>query len=107
MRLVSTRLAAILFALALASGCSNRAERLVGNERLIRGPGGLGTTILQNSLPDRDTYVTPGTANYGPYLLAGRSTTFEARSFFRFLKFNLPDTLLSGFTPDSIIFILP
>jgi len=79
----------------------------VGNERLIRGPGGLGTTILQNSLPDRDTYVTPGTANYGPYLLVGRSTTFEARSFFRFLKFNLPDTLLSGFTPDSIIFILP
>jgi len=79
----------------------------VGNERLIRGPGGLGTTNLQNATPDRDTYVTPGTANFGPYLLVGRSTTFEARSFFKFLKFNLPDTLLSGFNPDSIIFILP
>lgn len=107
MRFRLATLVAAFFALILASGCSNRVERLVGNQRLIRGPGSLGTTTLENSTPDRDTYVTPGTANYGTTLLVGKSPTFEARSFFRFLKFNLPDTLISGFSPDSVVFILP
>lgn len=107
MRFRLATLVAAFFALILASGCSNRVERLVGNQRLIRGPGSLGTTTLENSTPDRDTYVTPGTVNYGTTLLVGRSPTFEARSFFRFLKFNLPDTLIAGFNPDSVVFILP
>jgi hypothetical protein len=107
MRFRLATLVAAFFALILASGCSNRVERLVGNQRLIRGSGSLGTTTLENSTPDRDTYVTPGTANYGTTLLVGKSPTFEARSFFRFLKFNLPDTLISGFSPDSVVFILP
>jgi len=107
MRFRSATLVGAFFALILVSGCSNKVERLVGNQRLIRGPGSLGTTTLQNSVSDRDTYVTPGTANYGTTLLVGRSPTFEARSFFRFLKFNLPDTLISGFSPDSVVFILP
>lgn len=108
MRLDPIRIpAAILVLTLLACGCSKRAERIVGNERLIRGPAGLGTTTVQTSTPDRDTYVTPGTANYGAVLLVGRTSAFEARSFFKFLAFNLPDTMLSGFTPDSILFILP
>ena len=80
----------------------------MGNERLIRGPGGLGTTTFQTAIPDRDTYVTPGTANYGPVFLVGQSAAFQARAFFKFAKFNLPDTTLLGFTPDSVYFeVLP
>jgi hypothetical protein len=103
------RLPATLLALPLLlCGCSKRAERIVGNERLIRGPAGVGTTAVQTSTPDRDTYVTPGTANYGPVLLVGsNSSGFEARSFFKSLKFNLPDTTLPGFTPGNILFDLP
>ena len=104
MRLCLARLAAAVFALALVSGCSNKVERLVGNERLIRGPEGLGTTTFQTSIPDRDTYVTPGTANYGPIFLVGQTSTFQARAFFKFAKFNLPDTTRLGFTADSVYF---
>jgi len=100
--------AAILVLTLLACGCSKRAERIVGNERLIRGPAGLGTTTVQTSTPDRDTYVTPGTANYGPVLLVGsNSSGFEARAFFKFSTFSLPDTTLPGFVPGNILFDLP
>jgi hypothetical protein len=79
----------------------------VGNQRLLRGPGGLGTTQIQNPNSDRDTYVTPGTANFSSTLLAGRSSTYEARAFFKFTSFNLPDTNRTGFVPGDVLFELP
>jgi hypothetical protein len=101
-------LSILLLTLALAlSGCSNNSDRVTGNERLIRGPGGLGSTLVETTVPDRDTYVTPGTANYGSVLLVGHDATFEGRAFFKFLKINLPNTTLTGFTPGNVLFDLP
>ena len=99
--------ALVLPALIILSGCSEQSSRVVGNERLIRGPGGLGTTLIQGPAVDRDTYVTPGTANFGGTLLVGRSASYEARTFFRFLAFSLPDTNLPGFLPGDVLFELP
>lgn len=88
------------------TGCSERAERITGNARLIRGPGGLGTTTIASPVPSRDTYVTPGTVNLGTTILVGRSATFEARAFFKFNSFRLPDTTLAGFSPGQVLFEL-
>jgi len=88
------------------SGCSNEADRIVGNQRLLRGPDGLGTTQLLAPAIDRDTHVTPGTANFSSTLLVGRSPTFEARTFFKFLRFSLPDTNRPGFVPGDVLFEL-
>jgi len=100
-------LAALILPVTLfLSGCSNRVERIVGNERLIRGPGGLGTTLVQGPAVDRDTYVTPGTANFGTSLLVGRTSTYEAHAFFKFASFSLPDTTRAGFTPGEVLFEL-
>lgn len=101
-------LAALVLPAALAlSGCSEHSSRVVGNERLIRGPGGLGTTVIQGPAVDRDTYVTPGTANLGSTLLVGRSASYEARAFFKFIAFSLPDTNLPGLVPGDVLFELP
>jgi len=54
-------------------GCSSRVERIVGNERLIRGPGGLGTTVSVVSFLNRDTYVTSSAVNFGSVQLVGQS----------------------------------
>lgn len=89
------------------SGCARRAERLVGNERLIRGPGGLGTTVRFIRNPDRDTYVEPPTADFGPLLLVGREASFEARTFLAVASWNLPDTTLPGFAAQSVWLELP
>lgn len=98
----------LLLSLTLAlSGCSNNSDRVTGNERLVRGPGGLGSTLVETTVPDRDTYVTPGTANYGSVLLVGHDATFEGIAFFKFLKINLPNTALTGFTPGNVLFDLP
>jgi hypothetical protein len=85
-------------------GCSNNTDRITGNERLIRGVDGFGSTLVETTIPDRDTYVTPGTANYGSTLLVGRDATFEGRAFFKFLRINLPDTSRLGFTPGNVLF---
>lgn len=87
-------------------GCSNKAATITGNERLARGSAGLGTTVVQAPPVDRDTYLTPGTANYGSTILVGRSATFEARAFFKFLSFSIPDTTLPGFVPGDVLFEL-
>ncbi|MGH7680686.1 MAG: hypothetical protein ACRENN_01710 [Candidatus Eiseniibacteriota bacterium] len=108
MRLYRLPLAAPILLLSIVfCGCSNRAATITGNERLARGPGGLGTTTIQAPSVDRDTYVTPGTADYVGTLLAGRGGGFEARAFFKFLSFSLPDTNLPGFTPGDVLFELP
>ena len=93
--------------LALSS-CSNNSDRVTGNERLIRGAGGLGSTLVETTIPDRDTYVTPGTANYGSVLLVGHDATFEARAFFKILRINLPSTDFVNVIPTgNVLFEFP
>jgi len=88
-------------------GCSNRVERIVGNERLIRGPGGLGTTVSVVSFLNRDSYVTSNTANFGPALLVGQSGSFDALSLFKVSTWRLPVETLTGFSPIAVHFVLP
>lgn len=83
-------------------GCSRKAERLVGADRLIRGPGGLGATVRLSRTPDRDTFVENGTAVFDSMLLVGTSGAFDARTFLFAAAVNLPDTTLPGFTPVNI-----
>lgn len=97
--IVSLTLACLLAALA---GCSRRAEKLVGSDRLIRGPGGLGTTTRVARPPDRDTYLESGTAVFDSMLVVGQSVAYEARTFLAIGTVNLPDTLLPGFLAQSI-----
>ncbi|TMQ56239.1 MAG: hypothetical protein E6K77_02770 [Candidatus Eisenbacteria bacterium] len=94
-------LLAVLSAIPIV-GCSRKAERLVGSARLIRGPGGLGTTVRFIRNPDRDTYVEPGTANFGGVLIIGSDTTFDARTFLAVASWKLPDTTLAGFSPVTV-----
>jgi len=83
-------------------GCSRKAEKLVGADRLIRGPEGLGTTTRVIRTPDRDTYVENGTAVFDSMLVVGQSAGFEARTFLSIGTVNLPDTTLPGFVPQTI-----
>jgi hypothetical protein len=86
----------LALAAPLLGGCSERASRLTGNERLLRGDQGLGTTIQSDTLVDRDTYVSPATtAVRGPTLLVGIQGTYESRALFRPSTWTLPDTLAS------------
>lgn len=87
--------AAVILALcaALAAGCSERASRLTGNERLLRGVADLGTSYVSDTLVDRDTYLSPTvTLLKGATLLAGQLDGFEARSLLRTATWTLPDT---------------
>jgi len=93
---------ALLILAALLAGCSERAARISGNERLIRGDDGLGTTGRRDTLVDRDTFVPPaGTTIRGTTLLVGQRGLYEARSLFRVRTWNLPDTTA---TVDSVRF---
>jgi hypothetical protein len=97
----------LLLALAgLPAGCSEKAEQLVGNERLIRGPGGLGTTARDTAPLDRDTYVSQGTANLGTTLLAGQQGTYEARALLTVGTWVLPDTTDPSLAIQSIALTL-
>lgn len=100
---------AILFALLVlgAFGCSKKDGRLLGNERLLRGPNGFGTTTSEALFPDRDTYVSPGAANFSPTLLVGNDGVFESRAFFRIPAWSLPDTTAAGFAVSSIFLEVP
>jgi len=88
-------------------GCSRKAEKVVGAGRLIRGPAGLGATVRVATIPDRDTYVEAGTADFDSLLLVGTSGTFDARTFLKVAAWTLPDTLLPGFIPQTISLELP
>ncbi len=79
-------------ALVLAMGCSTRKGKILGNERLLRGSGGFGTTVRETILPDRDATVSSGYANFGPTLVLGTAPGFEGRAFFNVPAWNIPDT---------------
>ncbi len=100
------RFAPILLLAILFCGCSNKANTLTGNERLARGPGGLGTTIVEAPDVDLDTYVTQGTADYAGTLLTGRSSSYEAKALFKFLSYSLPNETLPGFQAGDVLFQL-
>jgi hypothetical protein len=92
----------LLVALALVaglSGCSQRVERIVGNERLIRGPGGLGTTMRAYGPLDRDTFVA---ADRGGTLIVGIEGAYEARTLMQTGAWVLPDTNDASVTIDSV-----
>ncbi|HEU4724841.1 MAG TPA: hypothetical protein VFU59_06030 [Candidatus Eisenbacteria bacterium] len=97
---------AILFALLVlgAWGCSKDDNRLLGNERLARGPDGLGTTTSDVYSPDRDTYLRPGDPNFGSVLLVGSDGTFESRAFFKPTAWTLPDTTDVTLQIDTVRF---
>jgi len=97
---------AILVAILVlaAPGCAKKGNKLLGNERLSRGPGGLGTTTSAIYVPDRDTYVTPGDPNYGSTLIVGMTGAFESRAFFKPTSWTLPDTTDASLIVTSIFF---
>jgi hypothetical protein len=98
-----------LAAALLVLGCSEKVQTVVGNERLIRGPDGLGTTSSSTPGPDRDTYAAPDSANRDRSLLVGNyaSIQFQSKSYFAAPSaWTLPDTNLTGFTVDSVFFQL-
>lgn len=96
-----TILTAVLL-IAAFSGCAQRAERLVGNERLLRGPDGLGTTLRAYGPLDRDTFVAPDTANRGATLIAGIEGAYEARTLMRVDKLLVPDPNDNSVAIDSV-----
>jgi len=97
---------AALIASALA-GCSRKAENLVGANRLIRGPGGLGNTVRVAPNSDRDTYVEPGTADFGAVLIVGSDTSFTARIFLSVSSWKVPADTLPGFSLGVISLEVP
>lgn len=76
--------------LLLAPACSRRAERLVGNERLARGPGGLGLTERDTTFADRDTDVPSLGRDTGSFLLVGKTASMEAATYFRVTAWAVP-----------------
>ncbi len=88
-------------------GCSRKAEKLVGADRMIRGPGGLGTTVRVFPAADRDTYVEPGTADFGDVLIVGSDTLFTARTFLAVAAWNVPSDTLPGFSLGVVSLELP
>lgn len=101
----SLPLVLVLIASTLLVGCSEKAARITGNERLLRGIEGLGTTSRSDTLVDRDTYVPPtGTSIKGATLLVGRQGPYEARSLLRPTAWTLPDTANPALVIDSVLF---
>jgi hypothetical protein len=110
--MIRSRLSWILLlaaiALVLTAGCSSRKGKVLGNERLLRGDGGFGTTERTFSAPDRDTYVSTGDVNLGQTLVVGFDQSIEARAYFaRPDQWVLPDTLHVGVSILSITFQIP
>ena len=105
-----SRILTLALALALAAvapACSKKAEQLLGNEVLKRGPGGLGTTVREVSALDRDTFLGTGTTDRGSTLLAGVSGTYEAQILIKVNAWTLPDTNDASVVVDSIRLELP
>ena len=88
--------------LLLLPACSRKAERLVGNERLARGPGGLGATTRVIVAPDRDTWLDTGTRVTGSVLLVANTGTFEAVTHLKVATWNLPSPALDALSVISV-----
>jgi hypothetical protein len=79
-------------------------ERVVTNERILRGQEDLGTTDRAVFGADRDTYVGVGTRNFGNTLLVGAEGAYEAVSYLRVPAWSVPDT---SAVIDSVYFAIP
>ena len=93
--------------LALLTGCSKDVERIVANERFLRGQENIGETLRQAEVADRDTYVQIGLRNQGSTLLVGEEDGFVAESFLRVASWSLPADTLPGLVIDSVYFAIP
>jgi hypothetical protein len=93
--------------MAGATGCSRRLERLVGNERLIRGASGLGATNRSTLLPDRDTFVEPSTRNLGAALLIGQKVSYQAVAYLKVASWRLPDTNDVSLAVQQVKLVMP
>jgi hypothetical protein len=67
----------LTLAWALLAGCSKDVERIVANERLLRGQDAIGTTDRAVFDADRDTYVGVGERNFGNTLLVGADGAYQ------------------------------
>jgi len=105
----SAPLVLFLLALSLAalSGCSTRQDKVLANKRILRGPGGLGTTTRLSLTPDRDTYVGTSRAIFSPTLLVGVDGSLQAQSFFSTSAWTLPPSTVPQDSIESIAVILP
>ena len=79
----------------------------MGNERLARGPGGLGETTRVTVTADRDTWVETGAAVTGPVLLVARSGAFEAVTHLKLARWNIPDTTDLTLSIRSVVLFAP
>jgi len=108
MRPLAPLLALLLVAsLAATSGCSTREDKILANKRLLRGPGGLGTTTRLSLTPDRDTYVGTGRAFFSPTLLVGVEGSLEAQTYFSTSAWTLPPATLPQDSIVSITVVVP
>ena len=92
--------------LFLTTGCSKDVDRIVANERLLRGQEGLGETERAAHDADQDTYVGVGLRNFGNTLLVGEEGAFQAETFLRVLTWSVPESL-PGLIVDSVYFSIP
>ena len=105
MRPIRPLLAIVLSLFAvLSTACSKDVDRIVANERLLRGQGDIGATDRAVYDADRDTYVGVGQRNFGSTLLVGSEGAYEAESYLRVLTWSVPDT---SAVIDSIYFAIP
>jgi hypothetical protein len=93
----------LILAWALLAGCSKDVERIVANERLLRGQDVIGTTDRAVFDADRDTYVGVGQRNFGNTLLVGEDGAYQAVSHLRVVAWNVPDTSV---VIDSLYFAI-
>jgi hypothetical protein len=100
--IAALRLLFVLLLLVLPN-CSRKAERLVGNERLARGPGGLGVTEQDTTFAERDTDVPGLSRDTGSSLLVGRAGVMQAITLFQVSAWSLPTdtTAASSFSVVS------
>ena len=94
----------LTLAWALLAGCSKDVERIVANERLLRGQDAIGTTDRAVFDADRDTYVGVGERNFGNTLLVGADGAYQASSHLRVLAWSVPDTSV---VIESLYFAIP
>ena len=100
---------ALLLAASLAAlvGCSTRQDKLLANKRLLRGPGGLGSTTRLVLTPDRDTYVGTSRSFFFPTLLVGTVGPLQAETYFSTSTWKLPPANVVQDSIVSIQVILP